>query len=248
MADNTLVMFYGGDHGMSFPFAKSNMYEQSNHGGLIVNWPGVTKPGTVEDKHMVSTIDFTPTLLEAAGLEAIPGIDGRSFVPILKGEKQDKRDQVYTCYYYTSAGKCFLMKSVRTMNDSYIWNAWSDGETTYKAENMAGLSWNAMVEAGKSNPEIQKRVDFYLHRVPEEYYDDLKGSCERTNLINDKSYAKRIDALRAELHKLLDSTSDPASKIFVKRNDKEAVRQFIKDISESHKKTSKNKKNKDDNE
>ena len=45
-ADHTLVMFYAGDHGMSFPFAKSNDYENSSRGALIIRWPGVTKPGS----------------------------------------------------------------------------------------------------------------------------------------------------------------------------------------------------------
>ena len=46
--ENTLVMFYGGDHGMSFPFAKSNDYENSSRGALILRWPGVIQPGGVD--------------------------------------------------------------------------------------------------------------------------------------------------------------------------------------------------------
>ena len=83
--DRTLVMFYGGDHGMSFPFAKSNDYENSSRGALILRWPGAIKPGGVDREHMVSTIDFAPTLLEAASLPPLPDIDGRSFLPALKG-------------------------------------------------------------------------------------------------------------------------------------------------------------------
>ena len=49
-ADNTLVMVYAGDHGMSFPFAKSNDYENSSRGALIIRWPGVTKPGSVDPR------------------------------------------------------------------------------------------------------------------------------------------------------------------------------------------------------
>ena len=49
-ADNTLVMLYAGDHGMSFPFAKSNDYENSSRGALIIRWPGVTKPGSVDTR------------------------------------------------------------------------------------------------------------------------------------------------------------------------------------------------------
>ena len=235
MADNTILMFYGGDHGMSFPFAKSNAYEQSNHGGLIVRWPGVVKPGTVDDSHMVSTIDFTPTLIEAAGLKALPNIDGRSFASILKGGRQDNRDKVFNCYYLTSAGKCFMMKSVRTMKDAYIWNAWSNGETEYYAENMSGLTWNAMVQAAKTNPEIKKRVDFYLTRVTEEYYDDGKDKGERNNLINDPVCEKRVGELQAEMQKFLTATGDPAAEIYSKRHDKAAMKKFMTDFMANRK-------------
>ena len=34
--ENTLVMFYGGDHGMPFPFAKTNDYEDSSRGALLL--------------------------------------------------------------------------------------------------------------------------------------------------------------------------------------------------------------------
>lgn len=69
---DTLLMFYGGDHGMSFPFAKSNDYESSSRGAFILRWPGVIQSGGVDHEHLVSTVDFTPTLLDAAGLPAIP--------------------------------------------------------------------------------------------------------------------------------------------------------------------------------
>ena len=85
LAKNTLVMFYGGDHGMALPYAKSNMYENSTRGALIFRWPGVIEPGGEDTAHLVSTLDFTPTLLEAAGVKPIPGIDGRSFLPAMKG-------------------------------------------------------------------------------------------------------------------------------------------------------------------
>ena len=49
--ESTLVVFYGGDHGMSFPFGKSNDYENSSRGALIIRWPGVIKPGGVDREH-----------------------------------------------------------------------------------------------------------------------------------------------------------------------------------------------------
>lgn len=156
--DNTLVVFYGGDHGMSFPFAKSNDYEDSSRGALILRWPGVIQPGTVDRHHMVSTLDFTPTLLEAVGAPPIPDIDGRSFLPALKGEKMNGWNRVFTFYNQTSGRLWLLMRCIRTKERSYIWNAWSDGKMQYRAENMSGLTWKAMLAAAETNPAIKSAL------------------------------------------------------------------------------------------
>jgi len=222
--DNTIVMFYGGDHGMALPFAKSNDYENSSRGTLILRWPGVIPPGTVDVNDMVSTIDFTPTLLDAARLPMIPNMDGRSFLPALKGEKMTGWDRVFTFYNQSSGQNWLLMRCIRTKDRAYIWNAWSDGQMEYRAENMQGLTWKAMVAAGTSNPEIQQRVDFYLHRVPEEFYDLTNDRTERTNLINDPGRQKEIDAMRAGLLALLQRTDDPLADAFAHRDNPERLK------------------------
>ena len=62
---------------------------------LVVRWPGVTKPGTV-DEHMVQNLDFAQTFLAAAGIEAPPDMQGRSLVPLLRGESPpDWRQSIY---------------------------------------------------------------------------------------------------------------------------------------------------------
>jgi len=222
--ETTLVLFYGGDHGMSIPFAKSNAYENSSRAALILRWPGVIKPGAEDAAHLVSTIDFTPTLLEAAALPAIPNIDGHSFVPLLRGEPMDGWDRVYTVYNQNSAGKWFPMRCVRTHDRAYIWNAWSDGETAYTGENMQGLTWDAMIKAAEGDPKIRERTRFYLYRVPEEFYDLTGDRCERTNLIADPSRKAEIDALRADLLSVLRRTGDPLAEAFALRDNPQTLR------------------------
>jgi N-sulfoglucosamine sulfohydrolase len=219
-ADNTLVMFYGGDHGMSFPFGKSNDYENSSRGALIIHWPGVTKAGSVDRDHLVSTLDFAPTLLEAAQLPALPGIDGRSFLPAVKGGKMAGWDRVFTCYNAAFGNNWLPMRCLRTKDRSYIWNAWSDGKRQYHTENMAGLSWKAMLADTSNSPAIKARTDFYLHRVPEEFYDLTNDRCERTNLIGDPSRQAEIGAMRQELLALMRRTGDPFTEAFANREDK----------------------------
>lgn len=216
--ENTLVMFYGGDHGMSFPFGKSNNYENSSRGALILRWPGTIAPGGVDRDHLVSTLDFTPTLLAAAGLPAIPGVDGRSFLPAMKGETMAGWDRVFTFYNQSAGRNWLLMRCIRTKDRSYIWNAWSDGKMQYQAENMGGLTWKAMLAAAPTNPEIKARTEFYLHRVPEEFYDMSNDRHERDNLIADPARQAEIESLRGELLALMQRTGDPLAEAFARRD------------------------------
>lgn len=89
LAESTLV-FYMGDNGFSFGehglIDKRHMYEESMRVPLLAYCPGLIKPGTKVGQ-MVQNIDIAPTILEAAGLKAPDYMDGRSFLPLLQGEK-----------------------------------------------------------------------------------------------------------------------------------------------------------------
>ena len=215
LADGTVVMFLS-DNGMAFPFAKTNCYLASTRTPWIVRWPGQTKPNTVDNEHMISGIDYMATILEAAGLPQVEGMDGRSFVPVLKGEPQGDRDLVHTVFNQTAGKQDFPMRCVQSKRFGYIFNAWSDGKTVFKNESQTGLTFDAMKKAAESNPQIAARVDFFLKRVPEEFYDFEKDPCALKNLIDDPRYAERINELRARLRKTMESTKDPLLAEFMK--------------------------------
>lgn len=102
LAKNTIVVytsdqgFYLGEHGW---FDKRFMYEESLRTPLVVRWPGVVKPGSIEGR-IVSNVDFAPTFLEAAGFEAPADMQGRSMTSVLKGEPPaDWRKSFYYHFY-----------------------------------------------------------------------------------------------------------------------------------------------------
>ncbi len=102
LADNTIVVyasdqgFYLGEHGW---FDKRWIYEESVRTPFLVKWPGVTKPGTV-NKDLVSNLDFGETFLDAAGVAVPAEMQGRSLVPILRGQTPaDWRKSFYYHYY-----------------------------------------------------------------------------------------------------------------------------------------------------
>ncbi len=233
-AENTLVMFYGGDHGMSFPFGKSNNYENSSRGTLILRWPGVTKAGSIDRHHLISTIDFTPTLLDAAQLPAIPDIDGRSFLPAVKGKTMEGWDQVFTFYNAAHGNRWFPMRAIRTRDRAYIWNAWSDGITKYRTENMNGLTWKAMLKAAETNPDIKKRTDLNTYRVAEEFFDLSQDRCERDNLIDSPQHQAEIAAMRQQLLELLVRSGDPLAQAFANRENRQLVDQAIQRMKDTH--------------
>ncbi len=102
LSENTIVVyasdqgFFLGEHGW---FDKRWIFEESLRTPLLVRWPGVTKPGAV-DNHLVSTIDLAETFLEAAGQPIPPDMQGRSLVPLLKGKSpEDWRKSFYYEYF-----------------------------------------------------------------------------------------------------------------------------------------------------
>jgi arylsulfatase A-like enzyme len=99
---NTIVIyasdqgFYLGEHGW---FDKRWMFEQSYRTPLIVEWPGVTKPGSVNND-MVSNLDLAETFLDIAGVQIPVDMQGRSMVSILQGKTpSDWRKEHYYHYY-----------------------------------------------------------------------------------------------------------------------------------------------------
>ena len=102
LADNTVIVcssdqgFFLGEHGW---FDKRWIFEESLRSPLLVRWPGVTKPGSVHG-NIVSLVDFAETFLDIAGVKIPADMQGRSLVPLCKGETPaDWRKSLYYHYY-----------------------------------------------------------------------------------------------------------------------------------------------------
>jgi len=67
-------------------------------------------------------------------------LDGRSFFPFLKGEKQSSRDAIFAQFHHIHGHNPYPMRSMITKDHAYIFNAWSNSKRTYRAEPMAGLT------------------------------------------------------------------------------------------------------------
>lgn len=88
--------FYLGEHGW---FDKRFMYDESFRTPLLISWPGITPPGSV-NTDLVSNLDFAETFLDIAGTDIPSDMQGLSLVPILKGRTpKEWRNSLYYHYY-----------------------------------------------------------------------------------------------------------------------------------------------------
>jgi len=117
LAENTIVIytsdqgFFLGEHNF---YDKRFMYEESLRTPLLVRWPDKIKPGSVS-KSMVLNLDFPVTMLDAAGVKIPADMQGRSFLPLLRGQTpKDWRRSMYYRYYHPGHHNVAVHYGVRT--------------------------------------------------------------------------------------------------------------------------------------
>jgi arylsulfatase A-like enzyme len=166
---NTIVIyasdqgFYLGEHGW---FDKRWMFEESYRTPLLISWPGVTKPGSVNED-MVSNIDFAETFLQMAGAEIPSDMQGFSMVPVLKGKTPANWRKEHYYHYYEYPGSHMVKRHYGISTERYkLMHYYYDID-----------EWE-MFDL-KTDPSEMKNI-----------YNDPSYAAERTDL------HKRLDALR----------------------------------------------------
>ena len=76
---------------------KRELYEGAIRVPFIARWPGVIEPNTISD-HMMAFWDCLPTFAEMAGLEPPADVDGISFLPCLRGQRQRQHEYLFWDY------------------------------------------------------------------------------------------------------------------------------------------------------
>ena len=205
---DTAIVFMS-DHGMSFPFSKATVYYNGTWSPVLVRHPGMGEPRTRTE--FVSSVDVMPSLLELLGVPPPAGMDGRSWVPLLRGEAQPDRDFVVTHVNTTSSGTSFAQRCVRTKDRALMFHAWA-GKDKFRVEAMSGLSFAAM--NASTDPAVRARVKQLVDGEPLMLFDTAADPTERNNLVRDPRYAADAAALGEKLLAHMKRTGDPQTQAF----------------------------------
>ncbi len=204
VADNTIVFFWG-DHGDGLPRGKRWPYDSGTLIPLIIKWPGVIQPGSVNDE-LISSIDFGPTVLSMAGIPTPAWMQGRAF---LGDQKAKPRDYVFS--HRDRFDESYdMIRSVRDKKYRYV-------RQYYHQQPF--VQW---IPYRNNSPIMQELLRLHAEdkltgpqklwlsdtRPPEELYDCDADPHHVNNLANDPEYKDHLERLRAVLDQWQINTND----------------------------------------
>ncbi|HZQ09188.1 MAG TPA: sulfatase [Anaerolineae bacterium] len=194
LANNTLVLCTT-DHGIAFPGIKCNLTDQGIGVMFILRGPGEFRGGQVFDA-LISHIDFFPTVCELLDIPAPAWLQGKSLLPLVRGEVAQLNEEIFAEVNYHAAYE--PQRAVRTPRYKYI-RRFGDRITPVLPNCDDSPSKEVWVRNG------------WKHRtIPhEQLFDLIFDPGESNNLASDPTYAPVLDEMRERMHRWMEHTNDP---------------------------------------
>ncbi|MDL2221149.1 sulfatase [Parabacteroides sp. OttesenSCG-928-N08] len=205
--DNSVVVYLS-EQGNSHPFAKWTCYDVGVHSACIVRWPKVIQPHTTSDA-IVEYVDIVPTFLEIAQADPVAPLDGKSFVPVLKGEKNTHKQ--YTFSMQTTRGiysgsDFYGIRSVADNCYRYIVNL--TPEETFKNTEVIKPFFKKWLEMAENDPMARWITYKYQHRPAIELYNIQEDPHCMTNIAGLPESQPIIERMSKELANWMDYCGD----------------------------------------
>nr|WKN37203.1 sulfatase [Tunicatimonas sp. TK19036] len=214
--DNTVFMFFS-DQGPQFPSAKWTTYRQGLNIPFIVRWPEKIKKGSVSEA-LISLTDLTPTLIDLAGGQAAPNLDGHSFKEVLLGNKQEHRDYAFAetsvephyWYNYVPSRTIITKQGLHYIKNYFPGVRFITHIDKVEQDHFYFDSW---VEKAAHDQTAQELLHRYSYRPPEELYDISNDPGEFNNLVKEAAYAQDLTDLQQLLSHALEQQGETEAMI-----------------------------------
>ena len=196
LEQDTVVVWLS-EQGSQLPFGKWTCYDTGIHAAAVLRWPGTVKPGS-DSNALISYVDVVPTFVELAG-GAVIDVDGKSFVPLLRGETDRHNEVVFSVNTTRGIYHGSEAYGIRSATDGrwlYIRNLHSDNEfqNMVTCRDPVFASWKAA-----ESDFARSRVNSYVRRTPEELYDLASDPWCLTNLATVSPQSAAIAKLSSQM-------------------------------------------------
>ncbi len=203
--ENTIIFWYT-DHGGPLPRQKRLLYDSGLKVPMIIRFPGKESAGSIDDQ-MISFIDFLPSLLSLAGIEAPEYLDGKAFLGVYQAK--DNRQ-----YVHAAADRfdehADMIRAVRNDRFKYMRNI--NPQKAYYLplsfrEQMPLMQEMLQMRDAGTLDEIES-LWFRSSKPEEELFDCINDPEELYNLAGDPEYADILSELRAECDRWMKEVDD----------------------------------------
>ncbi len=202
--DNTYII-YMADNGRPFPRCKTRLYDSGIKTPFLVACPGKV-PAAVTDS-FVSSIDVAPTILDLAGVDIAPAIQGVSFAEVLKNPETVTRHYVFAEHNWHVFQAHERM--VRWGDWLYIRNAFPERRNLCKEGDPSFPAGEELWEMEEQNKLNADQRDIFLQPRPaEELYRVSEDPYQLNNLAENADRTAELEKARSLLNDWTEQTGD----------------------------------------
>ena len=192
LRENTVVI-YTTDHGVSFPEMKCTLTDAGTGIALFIRHPQI---GRGASDAMVSHVDIFPTVCDMLNLPHPDWLQGKSLLPLMKGETDKVNDYVFSEVTYHAAYE--PQRGVRSNRMKYI--RLFDEDTHKPLVNIGDHEAKDAYLTSKL-PHLPRKREFL--------FDLVADPMERINLVDVPEYREEYEELSRVLHQWMVDTNDP---------------------------------------
>jgi arylsulfatase A-like enzyme len=205
LLDKTIIFWYT-DHGGPLPRQKRLMYDSGLRVPMIIRFPEAQLAGSRDDQ-LISFIDFAPTVFSLTGIEPPAQLDGQAFLGQYKAENPRK-------YIHAAAdrfdGLYDANRGVRDKQYKYIRYYEPEKpmllQVKYREQMAIMQELHRLKEAGELT---EAQAQWFRETKPEEELFDVNNDPhELNNLANDPAYKDKLEELKAECERWVNSFED----------------------------------------
>ena len=218
--DNTVIIVLD-ENGAGMPGGKWTVFDWGVRSACVIKCPDSWK-ANFETEAIAQYCDIVPTLVDAAGGNPSPDLDGKSLLPLIKGETKTHRERAYFLFnnrvHEDKPDTHFSTRAVTDGNFKFIWNLTPENlysvnittcDLTGKLRNKDScLIYPSMIDRMETDQHAKAMVNRLRSRPQYQLYNLKQDPYELNNLAGNPEYSERIKKFKADIEAWMKQQGD----------------------------------------